>query len=496
MGAAMVVSEYCQVPLAGFILQPTCIPSSDSEWKAIVPIRASRESGGLRGTVESVPVVGSLHQSARLTFSEKLAETFTDHTFVNILKKMAELNIPQLRARFGLQGNVYTWPTLLGLETPMVIPIQPGTIQAPSDWHDWIQFTDFIFLTSKTVSKNAFGEELDDFIHSARAEGRKLMAMTFSSMPVSREKMLLSALKMIALGKHPLSLVYIGKRYDEVNMGCKDLQSKLVTTRHRKLEEVMAELKQRKLFIEVERAPFDILFREMDAFVIHGGLGTTVDALRMHKPIQVSGVLLMDQRFWGQVCEEKGVGPAPVHIDNFPDTCVAFADKALDEDSEWLHNAKSLTWGEEGSDGVQANVEAFMMLMAESLPCIETNPENLTATNRGLRGTYSRFDHLMRKPEAAHSQHREHTVTRDSLVDSEDYTDGHSWSGLHLREKTKQMGYKISRSLSKQRNIDADEVEDEDEDHYEKEQATPRKTYSFSRTVSAIRQVLGTDGQS
>jgi len=360
MGAAMVVSEYCQVPLAGFILQPTCIPSSDSEWKAIVPIRASRESGGLRGTVESVPVVGSLHQSARLTFSEKLAETFTDHTFVNILKKMAELNIPQLRARFGLQGNVYTWPTLLGLETPMVIPIQPGTIQAPSDWHDWIQFTDFIFLTSKTVSKNAFGEELDDFIHSARAEGRKLMAMTFSSMPVSREKMLLSALKMIALGKHPLSLVYIGKRYDEVNMGCKDLQSKLVTTRHRKLEEVMAELKQRKLFIEVERAPFDILFREMDAFVIHGGLGTTVDALRMHKPIQVSGVLLMDQRFWGQVCEEKGVGPAPVHIDNFPDTCVAFADKALDEDSEWLHNAKSLTWGEEGSDGVQANVEAFL----------------------------------------------------------------------------------------------------------------------------------------
>ena len=48
--------------------------------------------------------------------------------------------------------------------------------------------------------------------------------------------------------------------------------------------------------IEMERAPFDILFREMDCFVIHGGLGTTVDALRMHRPIAVIGVLLMDQR--------------------------------------------------------------------------------------------------------------------------------------------------------------------------------------------------------
>merc|ERR1712046_69884 len=118
------------------------------------------------------------------------------------------------------------------------------------------------------------------------------------------------------------------------------------------------------------------------------------------------------------------------------------------------------------------------------IPCIETNPEKLTASNRGLRGTYSRLDHLMRKPEAAHSQHREHTVTRDSLLNSLDYDDGHSWSGYHLREKTKQMGHKISRSLSKQKNVDADE--DKDEDDYEKEQATPRKTYTFSRTISAI----------
>jgi UDP:flavonoid glycosyltransferase YjiC (YdhE family) len=33
----------------------------------------------------------------------------------------------------------------------------------------------------------------------------------------------------------------------------------------------------------------------MDAFVVHGGLGTTVEALRMKKPVAVTGILLMDQ---------------------------------------------------------------------------------------------------------------------------------------------------------------------------------------------------------
>jgi len=383
MGAAMVVSEYCHVPMAGFILQPTCIPSSDEAWRAIVPIKGSKKK---RHTEDSAP-------------QHSWGERFTTHDFLNRLKKMAELNIPQMRARFGLDGNVHTWPTLLALEIPMVIPIQPGTIEAPADWHDWIQFTDFIFLTSKAKSKNAFGEELYDFIQGAKEAGRKLLAMTFSSMPVSREKMLLSALNMIALGNTPLSVIYIGKRYDNVSTKCKNLHSDLVQTKGRRLEDIMDELKNRKLFIEIERAPFDILFREMDAFVIHGGLGTTVDALRMHKPIQVSGVLLMDQRFWGQVCEQKGVGPEPIHIDNFPETCVDFINEALKEDSVWKQNAEKLTWGEEGSDGVKSNVEAMVQLVAEQIEPVDTRTGGTKSVKRGFRGSYSRIGQLFSRPE-------------------------------------------------------------------------------------------------
>ena len=55
----------------------------------------------------------------------------------------------------------------------------------------------------------------------------------------------------------------------------------------------------------------------MDLFVVHGGLGTTVEALRMHKPIAVTGILLMDQRWWGKAVERFGVGPAPASADCF-----------------------------------------------------------------------------------------------------------------------------------------------------------------------------------
>ena len=83
----------------------------------------------------------------------------------------------------------------------------------------------------------------------------------------------------------------------------------------------------------------------------------------MKKPVAVTGTLLMDQRFWGGVCEAKGVGPAPVHIGNFTDHCVEFVNGAFGEDSELAANARALDFGDEANDGVRANVEAFAKLI-------------------------------------------------------------------------------------------------------------------------------------
>merc|ERR1712080_659597 len=62
---AMIVSQALKIPILGFILQPTCIPSDD--YTAIIPI----------GT----------HQ---LGVIDKLEESFTSHGFQKFLKHMME----------------------------------------------------------------------------------------------------------------------------------------------------------------------------------------------------------------------------------------------------------------------------------------------------------------------------------------------------------------------------------------------------------------------
>jgi UDP:flavonoid glycosyltransferase YjiC (YdhE family) len=122
-------------------------------------------------------------------------------------------------------------------------------------------------------------------------------------------------------------------------------------------------LKAEGRLLEVDKADFGILFKEIDAFIVHGGLGTTVEAMRMRKPVAVTGILLMDQRFWGEVCFQKGIGPAPVHIDNFSKSCVDFVNQALDPYSKWAQNARELDMGDVESDGVRANVTHFASLL-------------------------------------------------------------------------------------------------------------------------------------
>lgn len=84
----------------------------------------------------------------------------------------------------------------------------------------------------------------------------------------------------------------------------------------------------------------------------------------MRKPVAVTGVLLMDQRFWGMVCNEKKVGPPPVHIEPFKGIAVDWADKALDPTSTYAEAAAALTltFGDESNDGVSQNVQAFKLI--------------------------------------------------------------------------------------------------------------------------------------
>ena len=297
-GVALLVSQRCGVPLAGFCLQPTCIPSKQREWVNVTAI----DSHGMS-------LIDDLE-----------AKYFTSHATLRRLKSMFERNpfatwsLPKLRQKFGLPP-ADTWPTVFREDVPMIIPMKPGTFVRPSDWPDSVRCTDFIFLRSAAPGGGKLAPELQSFNDAARRAGRKLVVMTFSSMPVPRATMLERAVKMLDEGKHPFSLVYVGARQkDEIGA---------------KLEADAARLAAEGRLLELERADFGVLFRQMDAFIVHGGLGTTVEAMRMRKPVAVTGILLMDQRFWGGVVHEKGIGPEPVHIDDFDKICVDFVDKAL-----------------------------------------------------------------------------------------------------------------------------------------------------------------------
>jgi len=333
---AALISELCDKPLIGFILQPSCIPSTDAEWTA----------------VQAIP--GHSLQK----------RVFTSHSCLRCMKRNMEenrlrtYNLNHLRESFRLPV-CDTFDTLKEMNCPLVIPMQPSTFDRPQDWWDDIILTDFIFLRGGK-SGGKLDEPLANFINIARREGGKLALMTFSSMLVARRQMLSVSATMVGDCKFNLRLIYVGKR-----------QSDYVPPL---LEKRIEELKKENRFIEAEKTDFGVLFKQMDCFIVHGGLGTTVEALRLQKPCVVTGPLLLDQRFWGTLCFQKEVGPEPAHLENFEKSCVTFADGALDPEDPfgWQANAKRHAWGEESDDGVSVNVRTFQKFMETHLQSVAT----------------------------------------------------------------------------------------------------------------------------
>lgn len=181
-----------------------------------------------------------------------------------------------------------------------------------------------------------------------------------------------AACEMLTHSQHDFAMLYVGKKQPD----------KLPVA----LEKTASELTERGKLLEVGAADFGVLFRQIDAFVVHGGLGTTVEALRMKKPVAVTGILLFDQRFWGFVCAEKGVGPMPVHVEKFKAIATAWVDAALDPSSDHCAKAATLEFGDEAEDGVSANVAEFARLIeqVEHGHLLPPKPSKHHPTGQGL----------------------------------------------------------------------------------------------------------------
>ena len=365
-GVGLMLSERFGIPIVNYCLQPTCIPSSDPGWRSVIPIQKRK----------LLPCVDRLE-----------ARYFTEHGTLQPLKRLFEANpclpfaLPKMRHKLGLEASD-TWAAILQQKLPVVIPINPASFNRPVGWHENIRTTDFIFLRERPGGPPAvLADDVHTFCVQSKAQDRKLVVMSFSSMPVARTKMLQCAVKMVSMCETPLSLIYVGKKQPD------KVSPKLLAQAHA--------LAVEGRLLEVDKADFGALFQLMDAFIVHGGLGTTVEAMRMKKPVAVTGILLFDQRFWGDVVYQKGIGPPPVHIDRFTSTCVDFVNKvggptplaraleatcmraaccqrpvhlirrcqALDPTSSYAKAAAELVMGDEHDDGVHTNVTHFQQLL-------------------------------------------------------------------------------------------------------------------------------------
>lgn len=395
-GVALLASEACGKKVAGFILQPSIIPSQDHQWTAVQAVN----SGSLIDNIEEY--------------------AFTSHGTLDFLKEFTERNaasgwsLNALRGWYGLKEQKdSTWNVMKRRNLPIVIPMREGTFPRPSDWWPNVHMTDFIFLRSPPTASGrppAFDEPLDGFIRQAQEAQAKLVLMTFSSMPVARGKMLRCALRMVEeCSVADCRVIYVGKEQGVVPAALADRVAK-----------AKAEVK----LLEIGGADFGLLFAEMDAFVVHGGLGTTVEALRTGKPTVVTGPMVLDQRFWGKVVEEK-LGPKCVHIDDFEAICVDFVSGALDPTDPlgWQATAATSPWGDKEADGVAENVKCVSDMLNENMKPhvlrVQINSIDMHPPAEQAAPRYSRARNSIKSTRSVYTSNAQmpESVTLELLVD-------------------------------------------------------------------------------
>eukprot|EP00668_Euglena_longa_P041584 GGOE01054745.1.p1 GENE.GGOE01054745.1~~GGOE01054745.1.p1 ORF type:complete len:641 (+),score=129.55 GGOE01054745.1:66-1988(+) len=329
---ALMISELFKIPMIGFILQPNVIPSK--ELLAIEPL-------------SDFLLCGEAHITTHVAHArlKKIHDYSPTHGRLN-----------HIRATYGLPPlKVNSFQLLQAYNMPLIVPINEFCFgRHPADWSPNTVFTDFIFLRRPRLDgkPDAFlepvldaadvGAEFAIFIEEAKGAQAPVVLMAFSSMPVPRQEILEMAIKIIReCPQKPrvIALVGVGQKVP--------LKTSFTDQVNR--------LKEEKLLLEAAGAPFDVLFPNVSCAIIHGGLGTTAEALRAGVPTIVTGVLLMDQRFWGKRVAELQVGPEPVFIDDFSSVCVHQVNRVLNESFAQRAKAVAKVAAGETEDGVEEN---------------------------------------------------------------------------------------------------------------------------------------------
>jgi sterol 3beta-glucosyltransferase len=171
---------------------------------------------------------------------------------------------------------------------PFLYNFSPSVVPPPLDWPDWIRVTGYWFLDEGDIYEPP--PELVAFIEKARKDGKKLVYVGFGSIVIEDPAALTR------------TVVESVKRADVRCVLSKGWSDRLETKDASKPEvELPPEI------IQIQAAPHDWLFRQMDAAVHHGGSGTTGASLRAGIPTIIKP-FFGDQYFFASRVEDLGVG--------------------------------------------------------------------------------------------------------------------------------------------------------------------------------------------
>ncbi|KAL3749818.1 hypothetical protein ACJRO7_010875 [Eucalyptus globulus] len=232
------------------------------------------------------------------------------------------------KKRLGLRPITYLrGPYSSPPDVPYAYIWSPHLVPKPKDWGPKIDVVGFCFLD--LASSYQPPESLVKWLE----EGEKPIYIGFGSLPVQEpEKMTEIIVKALE----------ITCQRGIINKGWGGLGN----------------LAEKKDFVYLlDNCPHDWLFLRCSAVVHHGGAGTTAAGLKAACPTTVVP-FFGDQPFWGERVHARGVGPAPIPVDEFS------LEKLVDAirfmlDPKVKQCAEELAKDMEHEDGVEGAVKAF-----------------------------------------------------------------------------------------------------------------------------------------
>ncbi|KAK9281325.1 hypothetical protein L1049_004224 [Liquidambar formosana] len=204
----------------------------------------------------------------------------------------------------------------------------PHLVPKPKDWGPKVDVVGFCFLD--LASNYEPPQPLVKWLEA----GEKPIYIGFGSLPVQEPEKMTQTI---------VEALEITRQRGIINKGWGGLGN-------------LAEAKD-SIFL-LDNCPHDWLFLQCKAVVHHGGAGTTAAGLKAACPTTIIP-FFGDQPFWGERVHARGVGPAPIPVEEFSLSKLVEAIKFMLE-PKVKERAVELAKAMENEDGVEGAVKAFL----------------------------------------------------------------------------------------------------------------------------------------